>query len=405
MAQESHLLNLPVGILFIIFSELIQLHHKPYKYPDWHPPLPNYPALENLALSCRDLRHVAFPFIYQRVSIATHESTDIVRLVRHFALNPQLALLVRELEIKNRADVRPEWRHITLGPTDTTFVLEQANRLGLKLPDEPNPTSLDAPSQSSMLVDLILSRVSDVRKVKITQWPVAYTLYYGRLLPDSLVFRSLQHLEVGSMQSGGEYSMGTTALQLDSLAALLRHAPAVRVFRLGYLLYDHVLPRDAQKPLPPGRQRTIAVGRVLKDLAHLRSTLRDLHIGWHRLRAPTIGTFSLLRHFEELRSLTLLVGRWPVADSHLFAAMLPPRLKSLALVGGNMPVVTIALGLRERVDAGGLPKLKTLEFNVHWQEMDAGTAERIAKALEGTGIAWHRRFVSQIQNITSSGWP
>ncbi len=235
--------------------------------------------------------------------------------------------------------------------------------------------------------------------------------------------------------------MNKGRLQKESLAALLRHAPAVTHLRDGDCLDDgycgmrlqdaivqtdfpqlkdvqlsifnemdilslanfcprlercrlepdrKVYSEDAYEiheyPPDPSAAYAFIADRTLKALLPLRFALRDLDIDWDGCVASKVEDLCRLSNFDTLRSLRCVPGTWPPGDSARLIDKLPLGIESLCLGGKGIPVYDIALLLRERVSDGRLPKLKCFRFTLVDEKLESEMAESILRLFEGTNV-------------------
>lgn len=263
---------------------------------------------------------------------------------------------------------------------------------------------------------------------------VSYTTW----LPDDFTLGSLRHVESHAPTSA---SNPDGSLNKGSLAAVLRHVPAVTHLRVGHcedmgfldviegplpelrdvqllegmfndlialatfcprlqrcrLGADHrVLSKGAemiQKAMeffrfPPeiGDAYNTMADRNLKALLPLRFGLRDLDMDFHALFVPEVECLRRLSCFAALRSLRCVPGTWPSGDSTMLIDKLPPGIESLCLGGHGIPVYDITVLLHERVSDGRLPNLKSFRYTLVDEELEPEMAESIVKVFEGTDV-------------------
>lgn len=274
----------------------------------------------------------------------------------------------------------------------------------------------------------------------ILDYPNDELFDYARWLPDSFELDSLRHLdfEAPSFKVGNQH---------ESLAAILRHTPAVTRLRVSVGHYGrHVVPIIRQSlpqlkhlHLPDARMENIAsivkfcpgiescrlgedngkvcmkrlpefspnskhvtIDRVLEGLLPLRLTLRDLDADWQLLYARTIHHLSLLSRFSALRSLRLVFVEWPPGDTDTLPEMLPPGIESLCFGGIDIEFHTIAIQVRDYILKGGLQRLKLFRYVIMdvWTEREQDELRTlIASVWDGTDVEcrdewppWQRSF-------------
>jgi hypothetical protein len=451
MADNALLVSLPVEIQLSIYAHLIEIgpkwdldiRRKPVP-KTWESTLEHFPALSNLTLACKRLQKVVAPLLYRSVRVWIDEPSVFVGLIRHFSRVPDEAGLVRDINIlghPGRGSLRAE--ELRLSSNQAAFLSCEASRLGIQVS---GPDCTETVSTASLLIDVLLCQVSNIRKLTIREPNIGPSpevpmgLDYATRLPGNLVFESLQHVEtlppIPHPMSG---------MHASSLAALLRRTPALTHLRVGRCSRDtssiipcplpqleNLLVVDASAEVLDGVARFCPqlkrvqfvedtfevtpeafragdypdygkgkpIADALKSLLPLSSTLRDLAIHWESHVPVTYESLDLLFRFDALQSLDLVIGIWPPGDSGMFISRLPRGIRSLRVLSHDgMPVEDMAQLLSERVRDGDMPGFKTFRYSMvlPWsrdpKDSEEAREERIASCFSGTGVEHGR------------GWP
>jgi hypothetical protein len=284
-------------------------------------------------------------------------------------------------------------------------------------------------------------QVPSIQKLTICEPRIPYErvmpmgLDYAKRLPENFTLECLQHLET---LPPGRAAMSRR--HMASLAALLRHAPALTNLRVGRCdrstdsVIEHPLPQlremrvvDASLEVLkgvvrccPGLQRVqlvedtidlspmaakfqayheslnpdkVAPGpleRALTSLLPLKATLRDVGIDWESFRTVKIQSLHPLSQFEALQSLRVCFSTWPSKDPGILAASLPSGIQSLYVAGKGIPVHDIALPLSERVLNGQLPEFKSFSYALipqfRAEALGREVEEKVELLFKGTGV-------------------
>ncbi|KAK4135188.1 hypothetical protein BT67DRAFT_440864 [Trichocladium antarcticum] len=474
----SSLLKIPLEVHLAICSWLLLSLEPPLPEPaeerwqspepveeTWQSTLVNFRALGNLALTCKALYRSTASLLYEKVHVPIHPPAALLQLLRHFSLFPDVALNVKSVSVFARY-YKPPAR---VTKSQAEYLFAEARLLGLNVsyaaiqgPPRNDPDSdyedpyrhedrysedLGGTSCVSLSIALLLSRVPNIREMTLVgvlrtsiinrdwlaysqkqlfDYPNQELLDYAGWLPDSFVLRSLGLLDIETPT----FEVGS---HHQSIAAFLRHTPALTRLRVSVGNYSgHVVPLVRQPlpqlrhvHLPDGQLQNLAavaeycpaiescylgedngevsferfdefvpssnhvtIDCVLEALLPLRLTLRELHTDWQLLYATTIHQLGLLPQFTALRSLRLILVEWPVGDVEMVPDILPPYIESLCLGGMFIEIDTIALQLRDCIQAGRFLGLKEFGFvlvNVHDSTIDE--MERLVGwAFEGTGV-------------------
>lgn len=96
------------------------------------------------------------------------------------------------------------------------------------------------------------------------------------------------------------------------------------------------------------------------------------HVEWNKLGTPEVKHLAQVSHFRALRSLRLVLWKWPDGDNSTFIDSLPAGIESLCLGGREIPVYDIAVLLCKRLREGGLLSLKYFRHAPGIQEKRVG---------------------------------
>ncbi|KAK3368385.1 hypothetical protein B0H63DRAFT_488375 [Podospora didyma] len=237
MSEPCFFLRCPMEILDQVIGDL-QESPTPLRplpglldHPDvdiagtWKAALDNYYAFGPLSFTCKTMAHLTNPLLYQRLNIFPYVKGELVSLVRHLLLHPDLALLVKEISIEQGAA-------LTLTDEETDFFKSYAKRLGVTWPDtsrrstiELHPITLFQRQDTlslleSVLFDLLLCTTLNVEEIMLDR---RQELSLGAQMPSTLKLESLVRFEVTSTMD---------ADNVRSFASLFRHAPALESVKL-----------------------------------------------------------------------------------------------------------------------------------------------------------------------------
>lgn len=382
----------------------------------WQSTLQDFPALGNLALTCRDLQELLSPLLYQRLKVAIANNAAITGLIKRFSRHPDYGCHVRSVLILG---AYPPGAAIPSSQLDS-ILSERSRRRMRQLTSTGRKRFVP-----SLLIYVLLKQVPNIRKLVICvpkSVDPRLDLDYGSFLPGSFSLRFLRSLEIHSrgVNSGVE-------MPKRPLTALLRHTLALTSLVVGrcvkgnhgivesplpklrhlYLAQPHpqdvvdiarwcprleschIGYRDLAPPEPvhlmPASFQTFVLGPLpqvppltidcaLESLVPLSATLQTLSLHWNVGMYPVFptGSLGLISRFLALKSLHLFIRIWPHKreDTIIFITKLPSGIESLTLGGFNIPLYDLVSSLSDRVRNGQLPALKCFRhrlLNLYWE--------------------------------------
>jgi hypothetical protein len=308
-------------------GDITSAHRNP-DHNTWQSALDRFSTLGSLAFTCKDLQKAVAPLLYQSVMVSIEKPVAFIRLIRRFSRVPGDGHLVKELSILGGSGGP------NLSSDQAAFLSREASHLGIRKQE-----TGDSVKAASLLIDVLLCQVPSIQKLTICEPRIPYErvmpmgLDYAKRLPENFTLECLQHLET---LPPGRAAMSRR--HMASLAALLRHAPALTHLRVGRCdrstdsVIEHPLPQlrelrvvDASLEVLkgvvrccPGLQRVqlvedtidlspmaakfqayheslnpdkVAPGpleRALTSLLPLKATLRDVGIDWESFRTVKI---------------------------------------------------------------------------------------------------------------------
>ncbi|KAK4150200.1 hypothetical protein C8A00DRAFT_18238, partial [Chaetomidium leptoderma] len=162
MANPSPLVAIPLEIQLQICEQLMECPAGDVSLLSatantWQSTLDNFAAIGHLGLACKHFQRITMAYLYSGVTARFDDPTGFMGLIRLFTRFPDRAGFVQELAMLSDADFS---NMMPLG--QWTFLYDEAKRLGLRTNDEPRPISV-----ASLMIDVLLSRVPNIRKLVI----------------------------------------------------------------------------------------------------------------------------------------------------------------------------------------------------------------------------------------------